>query len=137
MRFLTSLAIALVLFTCAVSAQTAAPAAWTPELQMKVKSIGPPRVSPDGKRVVYTVADALMTQDRSEFVTQVWLATTDGRESYQLTFGDKSSANPKWSPDGNWIAFTSARKDNRNNLYLMRLNGGEAEALTDLKGGVP
>nr|MDQ3042042.1 S9 family peptidase [Acidobacteriota bacterium] len=44
--------------------------------------------------------------------------------------------NPKWSPDGNWLAFTSNRKDNKNNLYLLRLNGGEAEPLTDLKGNV-
>ena len=77
-----------------------------------------------------------MTADKSEFVTQIWLATTDGKENFQLTFNDKSSTNPKWSPDGNWIAFTSNRKDNKNNLYLLRLSGGEAEPLTDVKTAV-
>ena len=71
--------------------------------------------------VVYTVNEAVMTADKSEFVTQIWLASTDGKENYQLTFGDKSSTNPKWSPDGNWIAFTSNRKDNKNNLYVLRV----------------
>src|SRR5262249_10511896 len=39
------------------------------------------------------------------------------------------------SPDGTWIAFTSARSD-KNNVWLIRVRGGEAERLTDAKGGV-
>ncbi len=120
---------------------------WSPELQVKLKTAGTPRVSPDGKRIVYTVTDAVMTSEKSEFVTQIWMATIDGKtkpngaqsdlpRSVQLTFGDKSSNNPKWSPDGNWIAFTSNRKDNKNNIYLLNLNGGEAEPLTDVKSNV-
>ena len=136
MRFLTKIAIALVVFASTASAQKSTPAAWTPELQMKVKTVGSPRVSPDGKKAVYTIVDAAMTADRSEFVTQIWMATTDGKENSQITFGEKSSTNPKWSPDGNWIAFTSNRKDNKNNLYLLRLNGGEAEPLTEVKSAV-
>lgn len=123
-------------FASASAAQTDAPTAWTPEMQIKVKTLGAPRVSPDGKRVVYTIVSEVMAPDKSEFVTQIWMATADGKENVQITFGDKSSTNPKWSPDGNWIAFTSNRKDNKNNLYLLRLNGGEAEPLTDVKTGV-
>ncbi len=108
---------------------------WTPEMQVKTKAIGAPQVSPDGKRVVYTVNEAVMTAEKSEFVTQIWLANTDGN-AFQITYGEKSSTNPKWSPDGNWLAFTSNRKDNKNNLYLLRLNGGEAEPLTDVKSSV-
>src|SRR5687768_4466830 len=109
---------------------------WSPEMQVKTRAVGSPRISPDGKRIVYTVNDAMMAADKSEFVTQIWLASSDGKENYQITFNDKSSTNPKWSPDGNWIAFTSNRKDNKNNLYLLRVGGGEAEQITDLKSGV-
>ncbi|HEX6126706.1 MAG TPA: S9 family peptidase [Pyrinomonadaceae bacterium] len=109
---------------------------WSPEVQVKTKVLGSPRMSPDGKRVVYTVNEAVMTADKSEFVTQIWLASSDGKENYQITFNEKSSTNPKWSPDGNWLAFTSNRKDNRNNLYLLRVTGGEAEQITDLKSSV-
>jgi len=109
---------------------------WTPEMQVKTKAIGAPQISPDGKRVAYTVNEAVMTADKSEFVTQIYLANTDGSNTFQITYGEKSSTNPKWSPDGNWLVFTSNRKDNKNNLYLLRLNGGEAEALTDVKTGV-
>jgi Tol biopolymer transport system component len=136
MKSLVTATFALLLLVCASKAQTGAPAAWTPELQIKVRAVGTPRVSPDGRRVVYTVSDAVMTPERSEYVSQIWMATADGKENVQLTFADKSSTNPKWSPDGNWLAFTSARKENRNNLYLLRVGGGEAEPLTDLKGSV-
>ena len=132
MKSLATALILVVLFASAAVAQTA----WEPELQLKLKAVGSPRVSPDGKKVVYTVNEAVMTPDKSEFVTQIWLANLDTKQSLQLTYGDKSSTNPKWSPDGNWIAFTSNRKDNRNNLYLLNVSGGEAEPLTELKSAV-
>ena len=129
-----SLAIALtlvVLFASGAAAQT-----WEPELHLKFKAVGTPRVSPDSKKMVYTVNEAVMTPDKSEFVTQIWMSNLDTKRNVQLTFGEKSSTNPKWSPDGNWIAFLSNRKDNRNQIYLLNLNGGEAEPLTDGKSGV-
>ena len=113
-----------------------AQAKWDPELHVKLKAVGTPRVSPDGKKVLYTVSEPVMTADKSEYVTQIWLGTVDSKKNHQLTFGEKSSTNPKWSPDGNWIAFTSNRKDNKNNLYLLSVNGGEAEPLTDVKSSV-
>jgi len=136
MRNPARIIVAVFAFACVATAQNAAPATWTAEMQIKTRVVGSPRVSPDGKRVVYTVSEAVMTSDRSEFVTQIWLASTDGRVNSQVTFGEKSSSNPKWSPDGNSIVFISNRKDNRGNLYMLRLSGGEAESLTDLKSSV-
>lgn len=110
-------------------------AAWTPELSMKVRAVGGVRVSPDGKRVLYTVNEPVMTAEKSEYLTQIWMANSDGGDAYQMTFGEKPSANPDWSPDGRWIAFTSSRSG-KNNLYLMRSTGGEGEMITDVKSGV-
>jgi dipeptidyl aminopeptidase/acylaminoacyl peptidase len=123
----------LVLFLSAGAfAQTSG---WDPEMQIKLRAVGTPRVSPDGKKVIYTVSEAATTPEKSEYVTQIWMAGDKG-QNLQLTFGEKSSTNPKWSPDGNSIAFLSNRKDNKNNLYLLRLSGGEAEPLTDVKSAV-
>ncbi|HKR61202.1 MAG TPA: S9 family peptidase [Pyrinomonadaceae bacterium] len=108
---------------------------WTPELAMKVRNVGSVRVSPDGRKVVYTVSQALMSTDKSEFVTQIWTANADGSDPLQLTFAEKSSDNPQWSPDGRLIAFTSSRSG-KSNLYVLRLVGGEAEQITDVKSGV-
>ena len=72
---------------------------WTPEQEMKVKAIGAVRVSPDGRKVAYTVSDAVMNPEKSEFVTQIWVANSDGTGAVQLTYAEKSSSNPHWSPD--------------------------------------
>ena len=116
-------------------AQQASASGWTPELAMKVKNVGAVRVSPDGRKVVYTINQALMAPDKSEFVTQIWIANADGSEPLQMTFAEKSSDNPQWSPDGRLIAFTSSRSG-KSNLYVMRLIGGEAEKITDVKSAV-
>ncbi|HEY2933264.1 MAG TPA: S9 family peptidase [Acidobacteriota bacterium] len=128
--------IAIVFFgSYSVNAASDSFSGWTPELAMKVKSLGNARVSPDGSRVLYTVTEAVITADRSEYVSQIYLSQSDGRGVRQMTFAEKSSTDPQWSPDGNWIAFVSNRSG-KNNLYRIRADGGEAEALTDVKTGV-
>ena len=116
-------------------AEQKAPDRWTVDEMMKVKSVGAAQLSPDGKRVAYTVTRAVMEGDKSEMLTHVWLAAADGSDSFQLTQGEKSCSNPQWSPDGQWIAFTSSRSG-KNNLWLIRADGGEAEQLTDVKSSV-
>jgi dipeptidyl aminopeptidase/acylaminoacyl peptidase len=111
------------------------PKAWTPELSMKLKGVGAVRVSPDGKRVAYALTQPVMTADKSEYLSQIYLANADGGDAVQLTYAEKSSTNPQWSPDGKWIAFTSSR-GGKNNIYMLHANGGESEPLTDLKSGV-
>ncbi len=108
---------------------------WSPNQCLKIKNITAVRVSPDGSKVLYTVREAVMTDDRSEYINQVWLCNSDGSYAIQLTKGDKNSSNPKWSPDGKWIAFTSSR-DSKTNLYVLPVGGGESEKLTDVKTSV-
>jgi len=127
---------AVLLFALPVLSQ--AQTGWTPEQELKVKAIGAVRVSPDGKRVAYTVSDAVMSPDKSEYVSQIWVAETESDKrgkAVQLTYAEKSSDNPRWSPDGSMLAFTSSRSG-KSNLFVLRLIGGEAEQLTDVKSGV-
>ncbi|NJM53890.1 MAG: hypothetical protein HC846_11175 [Blastocatellia bacterium] len=131
MKLFFKIALILLAVSAFAFAQT-----WTPEMQIKTKALASPNISPDGKKIVYTVSYEMLTADKSEYVNQIHLASTDGTNPMQLTFADKSSSNPKWSPDGTTIAFTSPRKDNKSNIYIMRLSGGEAEMITDVKGNV-
>ena len=84
-------------------------AGWTPELAMQVKRVSHVRVSPDGKRVVFVVAQAMMESEKSEWLSHIYVAASDGTGMVQLTQGEKSATFPEWSPDGQWIAFLSAR----------------------------
>ena len=108
---------------------------WSPEQVLKIKNLSSAEVSPDGTKVVYTIREAMMTDDRSEYVNQIWISAIDGSNAKQLTTGDKNNANPKWSPDNKSIAFTSSR-DGKNNLYILPIAGGEAEKITEAKGAV-
>ncbi|MGB8194148.1 MAG: DPP IV N-terminal domain-containing protein, partial [Chitinophagaceae bacterium] len=108
---------------------------WSPEQCLQMKNITAVRVSPDGRKVLYTVREAVMSDERSEYINQVFVSNTDGSNVIQLTRGDKNSSNPKWSPDGNWVAYTSSR-DGKNNLYMLPISGGESEKITDVKTNV-
>src|SRR5262249_43317683 len=79
--------------------------------------------------------EAVMEGEKSEHLTQIHLANVDGSDALQLTFSDKLSDHPHWSPDGEWVAFTSSRSG-KDNIWLIRVRGGEAQQLTDVKSGV-
>jgi dipeptidyl aminopeptidase/acylaminoacyl peptidase len=102
---------------------------------MEVRQISSVQVSPDGKRVAYAVREAVIEKEKSEYVTHIYLANSDGSDLVQLTWGETSSYNPRWSPDGEWIAFTS-RRSGKQNVWLIRVRGGEARMLTDVETGV-
>lgn len=102
---------------------------------MKVKSVAAVTPSLDGQWAVWTERHAVMESDKSEFVDQIYLGKTDGSQRIQLTHGEKSAMQPQWSVDGRHIYFASDRGD-KAQLYKIPVDGGEAETITDFKGGV-
>jgi dipeptidyl aminopeptidase/acylaminoacyl peptidase len=111
------------------AAQTVATPASVPtidqSLELRVGSA--PRISPDGRWVVYQVSEP--DWEENAYVTQLWLVEVETGEQYQLTRGKKSSTSAAWSPDGRRIAFVSDR-DGKRQIYLIAPDGGEAWALT-------
>ncbi|HEY3132812.1 MAG TPA: S9 family peptidase [Acidobacteriota bacterium] len=106
----------------------------TVEDLLKVKSVGGAQISPDGRWVAYGVFDSDFKQDA--FVGQLWLVNTVTGHQYQLTRGEKSSSNPRWSPAGQWLAFTSNRAGDKDQIFIIRPDGGEAIQLTKSETGV-
>ncbi len=103
---------------------------WSIEGQIHYPLINEVAISPDGGRVVFTVREPLLTEEKSQFIHHLYLADVESGEKRQLTFGEGSETQPRWSPCGGHIAFVSTRKE-KSNLYAMRADGGEAWALTD------
>ena len=117
--------------------QAVAQSGWTPASMIVYKRVSNPVVSPDGKLAAYVVANARMDAENSDFLSQIHVASTDGKSNYQYTFGDKSCTDPQFSPDGQFLAFISTRgKDTKKQLFVMRLTGGEAEPVTTAKNSV-
>lgn len=88
---------------------------------------------PDGERAVFVVTQ--MDVEEDEYVCQLWL--WDGRTSRQLTSG-RADGSPRWSPDGSTVAFIrkGPDDDDRAQLALLPIDGGEAEIVTDTDVGV-
>ena len=95
---------------------------------LTIKSVGGTQISPDGKWVAYTVNSGDFKQDA--FITQIWLVETTAGKTFQLTRGDRSSTGPRWSPNGQWLAFLSNRQEDKNQIFVINPAGGEAQQLT-------
>ncbi|MFM8536425.1 MAG: S9 family peptidase [Acidimicrobiia bacterium] len=92
--------------------------------------VGDPQLSPDGKRILFTIDRADWKQNRR--VGHIYRINADGTGQVQLTFGDRGENSPRWSPDGKLIAFTTRRDpDATNQIYLLNVDGGEARRLTN------
>ena len=81
---------------------------------------------------------------RAPRTSNIWIVPTDGSEPpHPLIPNLKNATTPRWSPDGRWLAFLSDRGESGSNnpgattqVYLMRSDGGKAERLTSIPGGV-
>jgi dipeptidyl aminopeptidase/acylaminoacyl peptidase len=104
-----------------------------PEDYFKLNYISEARLSPDGKQVVYGISS--YNEEKDEDRTALWLLDIENGETRQLTVGTSQDYNAAWSPDGRQIAFVSNRVKPAQ-VFLLRLDGGEARQITDWKGTI-
>jgi TolB protein len=78
-----------------------------------------PDVSIDGKRLVYA-----STAGAADQYNNLYVQPTEGGEPYKLTFFDFDAFHPRWSPDGEWIAYIT-NKGGLPQLALLETYGGE------------
>jgi dipeptidyl aminopeptidase/acylaminoacyl peptidase len=108
-----------------------------PEDIYELVNAGDPRISPDGSRIAFVVT--AVDRESNEYRGAIWVAPLDGSaKPRQFTSGERRDSTPRWSPDGNWLAFASNRGEDKTpmNLYVIPAEGGESRKLTDQKESV-
>jgi dipeptidyl aminopeptidase/acylaminoacyl peptidase len=117
----------------AVSAQTNTQAAATHALSvhdmLAMDRISDTQVSPDGQWLVFTVRETDLAANRGR--TDIWLVGADGKNLKRLTSHPAADTNARWSPCGKCIFFLSGRSGS-SQVWRIKLDGGEAEPVTDL-----
>ncbi|MCH1626856.1 S9 family peptidase [Ferdinandcohnia quinoae] len=97
----------------------------------ELKSVNDPQLSPNGEKFVFVETD--IQKEKHEYSTHLYVGHLDG-EINQWTFGNVKDSSPRWSPDGETIAFVSNRSE-KPQIFLMSIYGGEPRQLTHCKNG--
>src|SRR5256886_10496359 len=121
--------ISLFAFAALVSAQERR---FTIDDLLKVRRVGDPKVSAKSDFVAFTITDVDKIANKS--TTQIYLVPLSGGEPRQLTNDEHSSATPRWSPDGDKLAFVSAR-DGEDEIWTIDVSSGALKKVTTISTG--
>ena len=128
-RFFVASVISLLAFASFASAQDRR---FTIDDLLKVRRVSDPQVSPKGNLVAFTITDVDKTTNKS--TTQIYLVPLGGGETRQLTNDEHSSSSPRWSPDGEKLAFVSAR-DGETQIWTIDVSSGALKKITSISSG--
>ncbi len=99
---------------------------------LKVRRVGDSQVSPKGDLVAFTITDMSVAANKG--TTQIYVVPLSGGEVRQLTNDEHSSASPRWSPDGEKLAFISAR-DGEDQIWTIDVSSGALKKITSISTG--
>jgi dipeptidyl aminopeptidase/acylaminoacyl peptidase len=105
-----------------------------PEDWYRFQAVSDLKIAPDGGAVAYLVTSYDKESDESRGA--LWLADWSGRQSVQLTRGE-SVSEPRFSPDGRYVSFLSARPaGGATQLWVLDRRGGEPWQVSHCSGEV-
>jgi dipeptidyl aminopeptidase/acylaminoacyl peptidase len=99
---------------------------------LRIRTASDVRVSPDGSRAAFVVRSPAL----EEFGTasHLWMVELSSGETRPFTCGKPKDHAPRWSPDGNFLAFVRTQ-DEAAQVHVMGAGGGESRPLTALEPG--
>ena len=114
---------------------------WAPEDVVYTESANQFRVSPDGQWAVWVKTSG--DKEKDGRVSNLFLTSQTQKKEVQLTRGTDTVSEPRWSPNGETIAFLSTRPlpkpkagADRTQLWLLNTAGGEPWAVTEFERGI-
>src|SRR6266567_4732949 len=104
------------------------------DLSRKIVNVSGPQISPDGKVAAFVVTRPNYADDRNE--SELYLVDLAAGAPRQLTFERRQVSEPRWSPNGRWLAFLAPDSADRSQVWLMPMSGGDAWRITKSKTDV-
>jgi dipeptidyl aminopeptidase/acylaminoacyl peptidase len=105
----------------------------------KLNVLSAPAMSPDGRLVAFQVQT--VNEKDNKYHREVWVVPTAGGVPQRFTSPSTESSNPRWSPDGKLLLFTSQRPGGKGSTWMLRMDQPGGEAFQDDKypraGSVP
>ncbi len=118
-----------------VQAQSTSKRPMQPSDVYRLRSISDLQVGPDGAWIAYVLSTVDSVKDRSN--ADIWMVSSDGSQSVQLTNSSDGERQPRFSPDGKYLSFMAKRgEDKHSQVYLLDRRGGEAIRATEIKGEI-
>jgi len=101
----------------------------------RLQTVSQAAMSPDGKLVAFTVTTARESENKRH--QEVWVVPVAGGEPMRYTSPGTESSNPRFTPDGKYLQFSSTRPGGRGNTWVLRMDapGGEASQLENIPSG--
>jgi dipeptidyl aminopeptidase/acylaminoacyl peptidase len=96
----------------------------------RLRSVGSVELSPDGRRIAYTV---IMRDRPGRPYGQLWIMDVAAQKSVRVGGEKDSGGGPLWSPDGKWFAFQGSQGE-KHGLFVARPDGSDVTFLASLSG---
>lgn len=90
-------------------------------------------VSPDGQRVAVVVTQPIEDDQKR---SSIWIYERASDVFRRWTTAGKIDSSPRWAPDGRTLGFLSEREDEKPQLFLLSMSGGEGEQLFNAGSGI-
>ncbi len=122
------------LLLAAVPAQAAVPEG--PERQFTARDLfglevaADPQISPDGRWIAYVRRSGDVMTDR--FRPSIWLVDARTGDQRPLVAGPGAHSQPRWSPDGDRLAYISTAEGERPQMFVRWMTSGESVRITGL-----
>lgn len=111
---------------------------FTAEDLMRIREVSEVSISPDGKRIAYTVNVPRKADDKpGSAYRELYVISSKTGEIQPYITGKERIRSISWSPDGSYISFLSNRHINTvTQVWAIPAEGGEARQVTDFPTSV-
>lgn len=133
MHFRRAIAAALFLVSLRATAAAASGRPFRFDELASIRRLGSFSLSPDGRWLAYSLSIPDVEENRTR--TELWMQATSGGEPRRLTSGEKRDSDPKFSPDGNRLAFLSNREGG-SQIWVLDVAGGEPAKATSFPADI-